>query len=171
METARLKFRPYEPEDLEFFVSLCRDPDVMRYIGNGKLKSRREIETWFSQVMARSRTGFGPWPILLKETGELIGHAGLVKQEVDGCEEWEIGYWLAKRHWGNGYATEAAAAFRDLALDTLKLNRVICIIQPENVPSIHVAAKIGMKKEKETTFRGIPVVIYALEKQDLEEES
>ncbi|WP_164491665.1 GNAT family N-acetyltransferase [Staphylospora marina] len=163
MESARLRYRPYKPEDDWFFMSLCLDPDVMRHIGDGRVRGRKEIGEWFQNVLARSRTGFGPWVVEKKDTGEPVGQAGLVKQILDGKEEWEIGYWMKKSCWGKGYASEAAATFRDFALLDLRLDRVISIIQPANIASIRVAVKIGMSLERHTRFQGIPVAVYSLQ--------
>lgn len=115
-----------------------------------------------SDWIEKNKSGWGLCPAVLKQTGDLIGHAGLVRQEVDGRAEWEVGYWLAKKYWGEGFATEAAIAFRDYAFDQLGVERLICIIQPANLGSIHVAKKIGMTKEKETLFHSVPVVIYSM---------
>jgi RimJ/RimL family protein N-acetyltransferase len=98
-----------------------------------------------------------------KDTGEPVGQAGLVKQRLDGKDEWEIGYWMKKACWGKGYASEAAATFRDFAIRDLRLDRVISIIQPANLASIRVAVKIGMSLERHTIFQGIPVAVYSLE--------
>ncbi|SEN35645.1 GNAT family N-acetyltransferase [Lihuaxuella thermophila] len=163
IETKRLQFRPYQWTDLDFLASLWANPDVVRYIGNGKTKNIEEIRALFPAWVKRSQSGFGLQVAVLKESGEPIGHAGLIRQEVDGKHEWEIGYWLAKKYWGQGFATEAALGFRDHAVQQLGISRVISIIQPANHASIHVAQKIGMVKEKETIFRSVPVLIYSLE--------
>ncbi|MBA4495739.1 GNAT family N-acetyltransferase [Paenactinomyces guangxiensis] len=164
LETERIYFRPYQSGDLDFVISLWRDPEVVRYIGDGKIKTKAEIQEIFSRWVEKRGQGFGLHLAVLKQTGEYLGHAGIVPQEVDGKMEWEIGYWLAKKYWGQGYASEAAAAFRDYAFTKLKIKRLVCIIQPDHLASIKVAEKIGMSKEKETLFQSIPVVIYSIEK-------
>jgi RimJ/RimL family protein N-acetyltransferase len=164
IETNRLRFRPYGEGDFAFVLSLTSDPEVMRYIGDGRTKSREETEKMFARWLSITKGGTGLFLAQIKETGEMIGHAGVVEQKVDGIKEWEIGYWLARPYWGQGYATEMAAAFRDYAIRVLKRERFICIIQPGNHASVGVARKIGMKKEKETCFHSIPVHIYAWEK-------
>jgi RimJ/RimL family protein N-acetyltransferase len=164
IETKRLRFRTLEANDLSFVKSLCSDPNVMRYIGDGKVKTPAETEKMFQKWLNFKKEGFGICLAIDRETGEKVGHSGVVEQVVDGLIEAEIGYWLASKHWGKGLATEMAGAFRDYAFDILKLRRLICIIQPGNEASIKVAPKIGMKKEKETVFRAIPVHIYAIEK-------
>ena len=92
---------------------------------------------------------------------EFVGDCGLTPQRVDGAEEVEVGYHVRASLQGNGYATEAAAACRDFARDILGLRRLIAIIDPANIPSQQVAAKIGLKPEKHTTVFGSQRVIYA----------
>jgi [ribosomal protein S5]-alanine N-acetyltransferase len=98
--------------------------------------------------------------MILKETGQLIGDCGLVRQQVDGATETEIAYHLQRDHQGRGLATEAARACRDHGFLTLGLQRLISLIRPENVPSRRVAERNGMLVEKETIFHELPHVVY-----------
>lgn len=79
-------------------------------------------------------------------------------------KEYELGYRLSRKYWGKGFATEAAIACRDCGLNTFGLRRLISIIEAANHQSIRVAEKVGMTFEKKSTFHGIAVEIYALEK-------
>jgi RimJ/RimL family protein N-acetyltransferase len=99
--------------------------------------------------------------VILSATGEFAGDCGLTPQRVDGAEEIELGYHILAHLQGKGYATEAAAACRDFARDTLGLQRLIAIINPANIPSQRVAAKIGLKPEKRAIVFGNEQVIYA----------
>jgi ribosomal-protein-alanine N-acetyltransferase len=162
METDRLLFKPYTQEDYPFFVSLWADPDVVRFIGKGVTRTTEEARKSFQEwLLPGYRDGRGLYLITLKETNEPIGHAGVVRQTVDGKKEYEIGYWISQKHWGHGFATEAAAFFHDYAQNTLGYKRLICLIQERNKPSIKVAGKLGMTLEKETTFNAIPVMVFA----------
>jgi RimJ/RimL family protein N-acetyltransferase len=162
METERLQFRPYTKQDFPFFVSLWADPDVVKYIGKGQTRSTEEaLKSFQDWLLPGYRDGRGLYLILHKETQQAIGHAGVVHQAVDGKREYEIGYWIAKEFWGQGYATEAAIFFKQYAVDELKINRLICLIQQQNKMSINVALKLGMTHEKDTTFNKIPVNVYA----------
>ena len=67
------------------------------------------MEEW---VIPGYKNGLGLFVLIEKETGIRIGHAGLVKQEIDGKEEIEIGYWLLPQYWGKGYAREAGGISR-----------------------------------------------------------
>lgn len=161
METERLNFRPYTAEDFPFFALLWADPDVVQYIGKGVTRSpEKALKSFQDWLLPGYREGRGLYLILHKETRQLIGHAGVVQQAVDGKKEFEIGYWIAKEFWGNGYATEAAAFFKQYATKELQLKRLICLIQRQNKKSVNVALKLGMTYEKDTTFNTIPVNVY-----------
>jgi RimJ/RimL family protein N-acetyltransferase len=158
--TRRLILREMTGADLDPMAELLGDPDVMRYYPAPK--SREEVQAWidWNQRLYRQR-GFGLWAITLRATNEFAGDCGLTPQRVDGVEEIEVGYHIRASLHGNGYAPEAAAACRDFARDILGLRRMIAIIDPANIPSQRVAAKIGLTQEKETTVFGIQRVIYA----------
>lgn len=83
-------------------------------------------------------------------------------QRVDGVDELEVGYHIRPGMQGHGHATEAAAASRDFARDVIGGRRLIAIINPRNIPSQRIAAKIGLKIEKHTVAPdGAEAVIYA----------
>ncbi|MCM3718283.1 GNAT family N-acetyltransferase [Fictibacillus phosphorivorans] len=162
MKTERLQFRCYTNDDFPFFASLWGDPEVVQFIGKGVTRSTEEAQKSFQEwILPGYREGRGLYLVLHKETGQPIGHAGVVQQAVDGKKEFEIGYWIAKEYWGNGYATEAAAFLKQYASQQLGLKRLICLIQQANKRSINVALKLGMKHEKNTRFNTIPVNVYA----------
>lgn len=161
LETQRLLFRPYRISDFDFYLSLWQDPDVVQYIGNGHVKTKEELKQNFPYWLSKSELGKGVLVMLHRGTLKPIGHAGLVPQTVDDKDELEVGYWVSKRHWGRGYATEAAQLFSTIAFEQLGRKRIISIIQPANVRSVHVAQKIGMSLEKSTEFHGQHVHIYA----------
>jgi len=99
------------------------------------------------------------WKLMPKEAGGLIGFCGL--QPLPEAEEIEIGWWLARAWWRRGLATEAArAALRD-GFERAGLRRIVAIAQPANTASIRIMQKLGMRFERLTESRGIPVVMYA----------
>jgi RimJ/RimL family protein N-acetyltransferase len=102
--------------------------------------------------------------MILKPDGEFAGDCGLTRQPVDDVTEMEVGYHLARRHQGQGLATEAARACLDYAFSNLGLHRVISLIRPENLPSRRVAERNGMSVEKQTIFAGLPHVVYVAQK-------
>lgn len=85
-----------------------------------------------------------------------------MKQDVDGVIEDEIGYLVARPHWRRGFASEAAAGVRDLAFGAMGKARVVSMIRPENLPSRGVAAKLGMRVERQLPWRGFVHMVHAL---------
>ena len=109
----------------------------------------------------------GLWATLLKENGAFIGRCGLLPWEIEGRDEVEVAYLIDKRYWGQGLATEAARAIRNLAFEKLNLSRLICLIDPDNAASQRVAQKIGMSLEKKVDGidgDNFPTLIYSIER-------
>jgi RimJ/RimL family protein N-acetyltransferase len=160
LTTQRLVLREMTGADLDHIAALFGDEEVMRYYP--KPMTREEAHAWvaWNQRLYRS-VGFGLWAMVLRETGEFAGDCGLTPQYVDGIKEIEVGYHVRTCLQGQGYATEAAAAARDFARDSLFLNRLIAIINPDNLPSQRVASKIGLRPEKRSTVFGHEQIIYA----------
>jgi RimJ/RimL family protein N-acetyltransferase len=99
--------------------------------------------------------GFGLWAVVHRADLRVIGYCGRpLFDDVDGREEIEIGYRLNRPYWGRGLATETAGAAREYALGHLGLRRRIALIDPENVRSVRVSAKSGLRHEKDTLFCG-----------------
>jgi len=104
------------------------------------------------------------WAIVLKVTGEMIGDCGIIRQEIEGESLYEIGYHLRRDLWGQGLATEAATACRNWGFAHLRVDRLISLIRPENLPSQRVAERNGMTIWKEIEWRGLRHYVYAIEK-------
>lgn len=162
LETECLFLRPYTSGDLDFFASLWEDPEVVRYIGEGVTRNREQAAERLERIIAGYESGYGLLTMWHKQNRRLVGQAGLVRQEVDGKSEIELGYWLARDFWGQGFATEAAVALRDHAFNDIGLHRIISLIQPGNPASIAVAERIGMTLEREATFKGQAVCVYSM---------
>jgi ribosomal-protein-alanine N-acetyltransferase len=164
LETERLVLRHLTSSDLDALARIYRDSEVRRYFPEGTLtyhETSEELE-WIIDVYYR-RYGYGLWATVLKESGAFIGRCGLLPWKVvsgpdgrpglDGADEEpdpaarvevEVAYLLAREYWGRGLATEAARAIVAHAFGTLRLTRLICLVEPLNVASRRVAAKIGM---------------------------
>ncbi|MGA2741684.1 MAG: GNAT family N-acetyltransferase [Bryobacteraceae bacterium] len=151
---------PWEVDDWLQFRAIAADPDVMRYIGDGKPwpaeRARQFVER---QITLFDERAFCLWKLLFKDGG-FIGFCGL-QPLPETCEEIEIGWWLARSWWGRGLATEAArAALRD-GFERAGLARIVAIAQPANAASIGVMRKLGMRFERTTLSHGIQVALYA----------
>ena len=160
LKTERLYLRPYRKEDLHSLHSIFSDAKTMEYYPAPF--SLVQTQNWILKNQERYEAdGYGLWGLCLKETNELIGDCGLVKQNVDGVTEVEIGYHVNKKYWSRGYATEAARACKEYGFHQLNMNKLISIIDPRNSPSIRVAEKNGFIKEKESFIFDKTHYIYA----------
>lgn len=144
LKTKRLLLRPLEAQDAADLTAVFGDPEVMRF-GDGP-QTEDWVREWIAWVSrGYGERGYGPLAVVLKGSGGLIGYCGLFYfEDINGRPEVELGYRLARKAWGKGFATEAAAAVRDHAFETLGLDRLISLIDPANHASIAVAKKLGM---------------------------
>ncbi len=161
LETSRLILREFSDEDVDALALVLSDRETMRFYPAPY--DRRGVQEWIARNRRRyAENGHGLWGMILKETGDLIGDCGLAVQSVDGRNEVEIGYHVRRDLWGQGLATEAARACRDFGFARLKVERLISLIRPENLPSRRVAEKNGMTVWKETIWRDLPHLVYAI---------
>jgi RimJ/RimL family protein N-acetyltransferase len=166
IETPRLLLRNFVESDLDEMAELMANPDFMRF-SSGVFSREKTTSFLFDRVIAAARAGQPSLlAAILREEKKLIGYCGFFRQIVDEVEEIEIGYRLHPDYWNRGLATEAAQAVHDYAFSVLKLKRVISLIHPDNHASRRVTEKNGMTLEKETTFRGFPVLVFVSERKD-----
>ncbi|WP_431803666.1 GNAT family N-acetyltransferase [Halobacillus andaensis] len=166
IESQRLRFCKYTDNEFEYLADLLNNPEMVKYIGEGKTKDREGAKNFLEWIYHTYNLGSGLGLMVLedKERNNQVGHAGLVPQVIEGEEEIEIGYWVSKEHWGRGYATEAARALLHYGHHQLRLTRFISLIQPGNTASQRVAEKIGMTLEKMIIQGNQDVYVYSTTK-------
>ena len=161
-ETPRLILRHFTHDDLDDLAPILADPQVMYFSARG-VQTKEQTRKFINWILSSyQETGLGLYAVIYKENYRLIGFCGLLIWDLKPQREVEIGYRFATKYWGNGLGTEAARAVRDYAWNQLNLNRLICIVQPENKRSIRVAEKIGMEYERNTIFMDLEVVVYSM---------
>lgn len=167
--TERLELRPWrdEPGDLDAYAALCADPDVMRFIGDGNPLTRPQAAAQLSRFADHWRQhGFGLRAAVLRDSGEIAGFVGVARAGQPGVRpgDVEIGWRLARRHWGRGLATEGALAVRDHAFAQLRRARLVAFVRPANEGSIAVMRKLGMEPLKDALCGfGRPMRIFSLD--------
>ncbi|MCH7322692.1 GNAT family N-acetyltransferase [Solibacillus sp. MA9] len=174
LTTKRFWFERYTKEDIAFVLELVSNPDVMNYIGDGQIKGIPYAENLIERMLEQYKNfgDYGLHKLVLKETDEVIGHAGLVAQIIDDAFEIELGYWIKPEFWQQGYGYEAAHALKIYADETLYLERYVSAIQVGNEGSKRIALKNGMQLEKVIQMEGKEVEIYVIENEiDYEEDT
>jgi [ribosomal protein S5]-alanine N-acetyltransferase len=170
METQRLLIEDWQADDWQAFRYIARNPEVMRFIGNGKIWKDEWIKRWVNrQIDNRAKLGFAFWKLVEKGNGRLIGHCGM--QDLGSTGEIEIGWWLAQDCWGKGLATEAARCVLQYGFEQFHFPRVIAIAHPDNIASLNIMKKLGMKFERLTNgqelgliVQDVPIALYSIDK-------
>ena len=145
--TPRLKLRWMIERDTEAHYAVFSDPEVTRYWSSGPWTSLDQSRDNIAATQAAYADGSGMrLGIELRQTGELIGNASL-HRFVDASRRCELGYALAKAHWGAGYVSEALRALLGYGFATLDLNRIEADVDPRNEASARVLEKLGFRQE------------------------
>lgn len=154
IETSRLILRPCREEDRDLFFELSSDPEVLAFFPFRR--SRNDADAIFTMIRdITPEPGFDLLVMTLKQNGEAVGLCGLSKPHLEPHlpgEAVEIGWRIAARHWGNGYATEAGIALLHYAFDGLKLDGIVSIAVESNLAVLAVMRNIGMKPDPACDF-------------------
>jgi ribosomal-protein-alanine N-acetyltransferase len=153
VRTDRLLLRPWRESDLEPFAALNADPAVMAHFA--KPLDRAESDAFVARFLAHfDRHGFGFWAVEAPDVAGLVGMVGLAipsfETHFTPCVE--IGWRLARAHWGKGYATEAAGAALQFGFEQLGIGEIVAFTVPDNVRSRAVMERIGMTRSADDDF-------------------
>ena len=152
MRTERLVLRDWRESDLEPWAAMNVDPEVRRYLG--RPMTAAQAEAWALNFQDDlDRHGYGFWALEVQSTGEFIGFTGLdrVDEEMPFTGI-ELGWRLARRAWGNGYATEAGQAALRYGFDDLELSEIAAVTAAGNVRSQSVMRRLGMTRDPAEDF-------------------
>lgn len=159
LETDRLLLRPFRDADHAAYAAMCADAEVMRYIGTGVALSAPDAWRSMAGILGHwALRGYGMFAVEVKSTGELAGRVGFL--DPPGWPGFELGWLLAREHWGKGYACEAARTCLDHAFRALGRDRVISLIRPGNARSIRVAERLGERLAGEVELLGSKALVY-----------
>jgi RimJ/RimL family protein N-acetyltransferase len=152
--------------DLKAITRLFTDKNVLNAF-NLSVLNGEQIKNWLNRnLQHQKKYGYGLFSVVLKTSNEVIGDCGLEHTVFRGTPCVEIGYDLLSKYWNQGYATEAASAVRDFAVQVLKIdsNSLCCFIRKNKVASRRVSEKIGMQKILEYSQNCTDYVLYAYSK-------
>jgi [ribosomal protein S5]-alanine N-acetyltransferase len=170
IESERLLLRRITSDDYEFFARLHATPEVVRYIMNGQPRSAEESRVWVERATMYQRRNLGYLAVVRKSDGRLIGRCGLSELVVEAnaapgtiprgwfqraqapaeselLETPDLGYTFDPASWGRGYATEAARCVFGYARANLEWPRIVSVIHPDNVRSLRVAERCGLRRD------------------------
>lgn len=141
--TDRLYQRPWGIDDADAIFAMYAKPEVMKWIPGG-VWDRSQTQRFVARMIElHEQQGFCIYPVLLKEGDQIIGHCGL--NHLERGPEIEVAYLLDEPYWGQGFATEIAGAVLERAFQTMDVERIVAVAFPENVRSIGVLQRIGMR--------------------------
>lgn len=154
LSTERLIISKFTLSEASFIRELMNDKDWIKNIGDRGVRTLEDAENYIKNKFFASydKYGFGFYVIILKTTQERIGTVGLIDRE--GIEGVEIGYGMLPAFRGKGYAFEAAEAILNHARNTLRIDRIVAIVNPNNQDSIHLLEKLGLRYEKMVRLPG-----------------
>lgn len=173
IESERLVLRRITRDDYDFFARIHAMPEVGRYIGPGRPRSAEESRALIEGTLATyGSLNLGQLAVIRKSDGELIGRCGLSDLVVEAnaapgtiprgwfqreqapasielIEAPDLGYTFDPASWGHGYATEAAQCVFDYARANLRWPRIVSVIHPDNVRSLRVAQRCGLRRDRQ----------------------
>ncbi len=159
LTTERLYLKEFTIDDAQLLIDLNSDPEVTRYTGDGPVKDLTEAKRILTDIIfPQYKNKMGRWAVYLNSTDEFIGWCGV--KYVEDEKEYDLGYRFFKQHWGKGYASEAASAVMDYAINTLQLKEIIGRAAIDNKASIAVLKKMGMKYLKNDECGHDPAEVY-----------
>lgn len=157
---ASIELRPFQLADIPAIHEVYRDPEVMRWVGEGAVTGIDVTGSMVRQYMAHQRLhGFGFWAVVEREDGTVIGDAGL-SLTVTG--EVEMGYTLGRAWWKRGLGSQAAALCVAAAFGPLQLPELRALVEEPNHASRRVLEKLGFQRDGTAIAFGRVHLVYRL---------
>jgi RimJ/RimL family protein N-acetyltransferase len=173
IETARLVLRRPVPEDVYPLAEMNADPEVMKYIGDGRVRTFEETAQAVPRAIGEwDERGHGMFCVDRRDTGEFIGWVALAVPAFlpEVLPAIEIGWRLARRHWGQGFATEAAREALRFGFGSCGFDPIISIRDVDNDASRRVMEKLGLHFDFQTTVpsHGQPVAVHSISRTEFD---
>jgi RimJ/RimL family protein N-acetyltransferase len=164
LQTERLVLRPFREADIDGYAEMGADPEVMRFLSaDGRLLSR--ADAWRQMAMFLGHwelRGYGTWAVEERATGAFVGRVGL--HNPLGWPDRELGWTIARRFWGRGYASEAARAAITHAFGALGWTHLVSLIHPDNHRSTRLAERLGYHSQGTAEVAGLTLMMYRLDR-------
>ena len=163
--TERLAMRPYEADDLaQLHAVLYGDAEAMALLGGARdlAGTRASIER---SMLQQEVGGYSFWPVIERESGLLVGEAGLFPLMPGGADI-ALGYAFGREYWGRGYATEASRSVLEEAFGPLGLDHVVAITREANAGSRKVLKKLGFRLDSVRHVWGAEQLYFVLQRSE-----
>ena len=154
LQTERLDIRRLTLEDADLMLSVWNDPAFFKYVGDRGIRTIDDARVALQEgaFQLYESYGYGAFRVAIREDDQPIGTCGLFRRE--GFDDPDIGWSVLPEYCGKGFAYEAACAVRDFGFHEVGLTRLIAFISAENMPSIGLAKKLGLRYERMTRLVG-----------------
>ncbi len=162
LETERLVLRGWREDDLDGFAAMMADSAVAQFL-TGDQRPQDRATAWRGLALFVGHwalRGYGLFAVEEKQTGAFVGRVGVWQPEC--WVGFELGWGLARPHWGKGYALEAARAAGDWAFANFPLDRLVSLIHTDNRRSQALAERLAMSPGDATLHAGMPHVIWSI---------
>jgi RimJ/RimL family protein N-acetyltransferase len=161
--TSRLRFEPFCDAHLEGLHAINADPDVARYLTKGRPQTLDETRAWIERVKARwTAWGFSWWSLIELASGQIVGAGCIQYLTLDPRCELEIGWRIRRDRWRQGFAIEAASRMTTFAFETIGTPTLCAVCHPENLGSIAVMKKLGMRYRGLEPWYGKESTVYEI---------
>ncbi len=162
LETPRLTIRGFETSDANALFTICSDPEVNRFVGDGKPLTLEQCQKWIEVSNANYlHHNYGAMAVIENSSMNFIGYCGLVFGDDKTTPE--IIYGFTKNTWGKGYATEAAQRMLEHGFLTVTLEKVLATAYPENTVSLKILEyKLGFTHTKTQADEDGTIVVHFL---------
>lgn len=159
-ETERLIIREVTSADAEFMLALLNSEGWLNFIGDRGVRTVSEAENYLKErvISSYSENGFGMYNVVSKATNEVMGMCGLVNRPT--LDDIDIGFGFLPQFFGKGYAYEAATAIMNLAVNDLKIEKIVAITTVDNIRSQKLLEKIGLSIVKQMKIEGDDAALY-----------
>jgi RimJ/RimL family protein N-acetyltransferase len=159
--TDRLFFRPFRETDQDDLAALDGDPEVMRFLGDGRPHDRDQARERLDHLIGHWRQhGFGVWALFARGGG-FVGRCGVAYRHHPSAAE--LAYALTRASWGKGLATEAVRMALQHAFAVVRLPRVVAFARADNLASRRILEKVGMTLVGPHSYGGFAAVLYQIE--------
>ena len=154
--TERLVLKEISIDDAPFYVKLFNSEGWLTFIGDRNIKTEAQAKAYIEKnyLPSYKTHGYGSYTVNLKETGETIGACGLYKR--DNLDHPDIGFAFLPEFIGKGYGFEAANAVMEFAKTELKLTTILGFTVANNIASVALLKKLGLKESGTYTFPDDP---------------